>query len=130
MGLVFKIRFLRRLVCSMKWLKEGINLILLFIVQYLRGLCKTGNTDRAVRFLRPMESRGSEPNIVAYNTILDCLCKKGLLKEALDLFSEVKVKGIRPNIITYSCLIRGMCNSGQQEEATRLLNEMVDNNIS
>nr|KJB61758.1 hypothetical protein B456_009G378300 [Gossypium raimondii] len=75
----------------------------------LKGLCKTGNTGRAVRFLRLMESRGYEPNIVAYNTILDCLCKNGLLKEALDLFSEVKVKGIRPDIFTYTCLIHGMC---------------------
>ncbi|PPR87963.1 hypothetical protein GOBAR_AA32732 [Gossypium barbadense] len=57
----------------------------------LKGLCKTGNTGRAVRFLRLMESRGFEPNIVAYSTILDCLFKKGLLKEALDLFSEGKI---------------------------------------
>ncbi|KAK8358765.1 hypothetical protein V6Z12_A04G045500 [Gossypium hirsutum] len=62
----------------------------------------TGNTGRAVRFLRLMESRGYEPDI------------NGLLQEALNLLSEMKVKGIRPN----------------QEEATRLLNETVDNNIS
>ncbi|KHG22904.1 hypothetical protein F383_29207 [Gossypium arboreum] len=69
----------------------------------LKGLCKSGNTDRAVGFLRLMEGRGFEPNIV---------------------------KGIKPNIITYSCLIHGMCDSGQQEKATTLLNEMLDNNIS
>ncbi|KHG06851.1 hypothetical protein F383_33768 [Gossypium arboreum] len=67
----------------------------------LKGLCKSGNTDRAVGFLRLMEGRGFEPNIVAYSTILDCFC-----------------------------LIHGMCDSGQQEKATTLLNEMLDNNIS
>ncbi|TYJ18780.1 hypothetical protein E1A91_A09G146400v1 [Gossypium mustelinum] len=82
-----------------KILKLGVILVLTI----LKGLCKSGNTDRAVGFLRLMEGRGFEPNIVAYSTILDC---------------------IKPNIITYSCLIHGMCDLGQQEEATRLLNEM------
>ncbi|KAB2066213.1 hypothetical protein ES319_A09G144200v1 [Gossypium barbadense] len=74
-----------------KILKLGVILVLTI----LKGLCKSGNTDRAVGFLRLMEGRGFEPNIVAYSTILDCFC-----------------------------LIHGMCDLGQQEEATRLLNEM------
>ena len=55
--------------------EKGYQLNLIVYSTILNGLCKTGsgNTDRAVRFLRMMEERGFEPNIVAYSTILDCL---------------------------------------------------------
>ncbi|MBA0646229.1 hypothetical protein Goklo_014208 [Gossypium klotzschianum] len=59
-----------------------------------------------------MEERGFEPNIVAYNTVIDCLRNKGSLNEALNLFSHVTVKGVRPNIVTYNrYLLNGFLNN-------------------
>ncbi|PPD79874.1 hypothetical protein GOBAR_DD23195 [Gossypium barbadense] len=95
----------------------------------LDGVCKTGNTDGAIRYLRMMEERGFEPDVVAYSTVLNCLCKKGLLKEAHDLFFEMIKQGIKPNVVTYSILIDALCKQGMISKAEDIVGIMTKQGI-
>nr|XP_017224816.1 PREDICTED: putative pentatricopeptide repeat-containing protein At1g12700, mitochondrial [Daucus carota subsp. sativus] len=49
------------------------------------GLCKIGNTSRAMRLLRYMEKKGCMPSLVTYTTIIDSLSKDRLVDDALGL---------------------------------------------
>ncbi|KAL6200417.1 hypothetical protein ACLB2K_030198 [Fragaria x ananassa] len=68
----------------------------------IKGLCRMGDNNEAIQFLRKMEERGCQPNVVSYNTIIDSLCKKTLVVDAMNLFSEMISKGIAPNVATWS----------------------------
>ncbi|XVE84521.1 hypothetical protein DITRI_Ditri17bG0020400 [Diplodiscus trichospermus] len=96
----------------------------------LNGLCKTRDIDRAIKLFRMMEERGLQPNIVAYNTLIDCLCKDKRLTEVFDLFSKEKDKGLSPTTTTYNCLIHAMCILGKEMDAKKFLDEMLASNVS
>ncbi|KAL2941225.1 hypothetical protein RDABS01_029575 [Bienertia sinuspersici] len=113
-----------------KVVKLGLNPDIYTYGTMFKGLCRTRNHTGALKLLRKMESYGHcMPNVVIYNTIIDCLCKDNLLAKALNLFSEMKTKGIPPDVVTYTTLIRGMYILGQQRDAHQMLTEMLDNNI-
>ncbi|KAF5940734.1 hypothetical protein HYC85_021901 [Camellia sinensis] len=96
----------------------------------VNGLCRTGNTIRAVSLLRIMEKGSCKPDTVVYNTIIDSLCKDRMVDDATKLFSKMDEKGIFPDVVTYTSLIHGLCNFGQRKEATEMLREMLDSGIA
>ncbi|KAJ0478474.1 putative tetratricopeptide-like helical domain superfamily [Helianthus annuus] len=97
----------------------------------IKGLCKFGNNDIAIRLLRLMDERCCKPNVVAYNTVIDSLCKDKMIEDAFNLFNEmVFAKGIQPDVITYTSLIHGLCNLCRWDEVSKLLKEMEDLRIS
>ncbi|GMP85156.1 hypothetical protein CsSME_00038429 [Camellia sinensis var. sinensis] len=61
----------------------------------VNGLCRTGNTIRAVSLLRIMEAGSCKPNTVVYNTVIDSLCKDRMVDDAMKLFSKMNEQGIR-----------------------------------
>ncbi|XP_022714554.1 putative pentatricopeptide repeat-containing protein At1g12700, mitochondrial [Durio zibethinus] len=77
-----------------------------------------------------MEKKGFQPDVIAYNIVLDSFCKDRLPTEALMLFSEMRGRGIQTDFITYNSLIHGMCNLGQLKEVARLMVQMVATNIT
>ncbi|GMP85246.1 hypothetical protein CsSME_00038482 [Camellia sinensis var. sinensis] len=76
----------------------------------INGLCRTGNTIRAVSLLRIMEEGSCKPNTAVYTTIIDSLCKDRMVDDALKLFSKMDEKVIFPNVVTYTSSIHGLCN--------------------
>nr|XP_027076764.1 putative pentatricopeptide repeat-containing protein At1g12700, mitochondrial [Coffea arabica]XP_027076765.1 putative pentatricopeptide repeat-containing protein At1g12700, mitochondrial [Coffea arabica]XP_027076766.1 putative pentatricopeptide repeat-containing protein At1g12700, mitochondrial [Coffea arabica]XP_027076767.1 putative pentatricopeptide repeat-containing protein At1g12700, mitochondrial [Coffea arabica]XP_027076768.1 putative pentatricopeptide repeat-containing protein At1g127 len=95
------------------------------------GLCKAGNTQTAIEFLRAMEKRGSpcKPTAIIYNTVIDSLCKDKMVDEALALLQEMIEKDIPPNVVTYNCLIHGLCNLSRWKDVDKLFAEMKVHNI-
>ncbi|XP_028114898.1 pentatricopeptide repeat-containing protein At1g63400-like [Camellia sinensis] len=96
----------------------------------VNGLCRTGNTFRAVSLLRIMEEGSYEPNTVVYTMIIDNLCKDRMVDDAFKLFSTMDEKGIFPNVVTYTSLIHGLCNFGRWKEAAEMFKGMLDSGIA
>ncbi|KAF9617480.1 hypothetical protein IFM89_036441, partial [Coptis chinensis] len=51
-----------------------------------------------------MHFRGSEPNHVVYDALIDGFCKVGKLDEAQEVFAKMSECGYIPNVFTYSSL--------------------------
>jgi len=82
-------------------------------IKLINGVCKIGETRAAIQLLRKIDGTLTEPDVVMYNTIIDCLCKHKLVPEACDLFSEMSVKGVSADVVTYNTLIYGFCIVGK-----------------
>ncbi|EEF40500.1 pentatricopeptide repeat-containing protein, putative [Ricinus communis] len=83
----------------------------------------------------------TQPEINAFNLLLDALCKCSLVEDAETIFKRVKNKndrmdecskllghminsGCLPDVSTYKELMEGMCLAGKIDEAYRVLQEM------
>ncbi|XP_074287393.1 uncharacterized protein LOC141612496 isoform X2 [Silene latifolia] len=112
--------------------KLGIQPSIVTYGTMVKGLCRTGDNERALHLLRQMNSdpEGCKPNLIIYTTLIDSLCKHKLVTEALKLFSIMKTEGIKPDVFTYTSLIRGMLNLGRKGEASEMLGEMVQSNAA
>jgi pentatricopeptide repeat protein len=82
--------------------------------------------SRTQRFLSIM----SHPDLVTYNTVLDCFANNGKSQEALDLFETMKKhenKALRPDIVSYNSLLNALARAEVPiEEVEKVLHEMED----
>ncbi|KAI8566382.1 hypothetical protein RHMOL_Rhmol02G0036300 [Rhododendron molle] len=95
----------------------------------IKGLCKVGSIEMAVRLLRSMQKRRYRPTVEIYSTIINNLCKDRNVDDALRVLSEMREWDVMPNVFTYNSLIHGLCNAGRWKDATRMLGEMTGQNI-
>ena len=72
-----------------------------------------------------MISKGHEPNVVTYNTLIDGLCKEGKIDKAVDILHDMISKGHEPNVVTYNILINGLCKKGEIDKAVDILHDMI-----
>lgn len=66
----------------------------------------------------------TQPEINAFNFLLDALCKCGLVKEAEALVRKMKFK-VKPDANTYNVLFFGCCRVRDPTKAMRLMEEMI-----
>jgi pentatricopeptide repeat domain-containing protein 1 len=81
----------------------------------ISGLCKIGETEKAIELLRQAQIDGGYIDFYVksfYNAIIFRLCKDRLVNQAYDLYSEIIVKKITPCVVTYHNLIYGYCTEG------------------
>jgi pentatricopeptide repeat domain-containing protein 1 len=93
----------------------------------IEGLCKIGETEKAIELLRQVKIVGGYSNFYVrsfYNNIIFRLCKDRLVNQAYDLYSEMIVKKIMPGAITYHNLIYGYCIVGQFKQAIALFRKL------
>ncbi|EEF39245.1 pentatricopeptide repeat-containing protein, putative [Ricinus communis] len=91
-----------------------------------------------MRLFHDMKSKGIEPNVFTYSSLMDGLCKDGCSSQALELLKMMKNKRHKPNLITYNTLINGLygkiinglCENSKLQEAANFLDEMVLAGIS
>ncbi|XP_065866725.1 pentatricopeptide repeat-containing protein At2g13420, mitochondrial-like [Euphorbia lathyris] len=79
------------------------------------GWCKIGRIDMAERFLKEMDERGIEANVVTYNVLLNGICRRASLHPegrfertinlAENVFEEMRQRGIEADITSYSILL-------------------------
>lgn len=67
----------------------------------------------------------TQPEINAFNLLLDALCKCSLVEEAEHLFKRVK-KRIKPDANTYNILFFGWCRVHDPKRGMNVLEEMID----
>ena len=69
--------------------------------------------EKAPDFLCEMISKGHDPHVVTYKTLLDGLCKNSEIEKAMNFLHDMKFKGLEPNVMTYYTLIDGICKKSQ-----------------
>ncbi|TVU47988.1 hypothetical protein EJB05_07606, partial [Eragrostis curvula] len=82
------------------------------------------SADDAEAFVAEMRELGVEPDLVTYNSLIDCHCKNRGVDKAYELLDEMRKKDISPDVITYTSLIGGLGLIGQPDKAKGLLKEM------
>jgi pentatricopeptide repeat protein len=82
------------------------------------------SAEDAEAFVAEMRELGVEPDLVTYNSLIDCHCKNRDVDKAYKLLDEMREKGISPDVITYTSLIGGLGLIGQPDKARGLLKEM------
>ncbi|EEE58555.1 hypothetical protein OsJ_09859 [Oryza sativa Japonica Group] len=82
------------------------------------------SAEDAEAFVAEMRELGVEPDLVTYNSLIDCHCKNRGVENAYKLLDEMREKDISPDVITYTSLIGGLGLIGQPDKAKHLLKEM------
>ncbi|KEP60828.1 UNVERIFIED_CONTAM: pentatricopeptide repeat domain-containing protein [Hammondia hammondi] len=98
----------------------------------LRHLGRTGKVKACWTVWSKLKnSRGLQPNAVAYGCMYDALVSNGRVVEALELFEEMKREGqVPPNTIMYSTIIKGFAQSKQLDRALKMYAEMQQNGVA
>ncbi|GAB4855457.1 hypothetical protein Ancab_024075 [Ancistrocladus abbreviatus] len=71
------------------------------------GYCLQGRVEES-KLIDVMVSKGHEPNVVSYNTLISGFCKIHQVNVSMNLFQEVSPKGFKPNIVTCNTVIQGL----------------------
>ncbi|CAN0890717.1 Pentatricopeptide repeat-containing protein At2g13420, mitochondrial [Linum grandiflorum] len=104
------------------------------------GWCKLGRFDMAERFLREMDERGIEPNVVTYNVWLNGICRRARLQPefkfdktivlAEKVFDEMRQRGIEPDVTSFSIVLHVYSRAHKPELTMDKLKLMKEKGIS
>lgn len=85
-----------------------------------------GNCEKVQELVNSMRSRGCEPDLVTFNTLINARTKAGYMGNgsAIRLLREVKNAGLRPDIITYNTLISSCAAGGSALEGEEVFKDM------
>ncbi|XP_058084417.1 pentatricopeptide repeat-containing protein At3g18110, chloroplastic isoform X2 [Magnolia sinica] len=91
---------------------------------------RSGKFSKVQELLGLMRSRGCEPDLVSFNTMINARAKSACMPpgSALELLHEVRRSGLRPDIITYNTLISACSRGSNSEEAMKVYNDMEARN--
>lgn len=98
----------------------------------MKGYMKEGRVADTVRMLEAMrcqEDSGSQPDHVAYTTVISVLVKAGSMDRARQVLAEMSRIGVPANRVTYNILLKGYCQQLQIDKAKELMREM-SNDVS
>lgn len=89
---------------------------------------RSGNFARVQELLDLMKSKGVEPDLVSFNTLINARAKSGKMRpgSALELLNEVRQSGLRPDSITYNTLISACSHYSNLEDAVRVFSNMKE----
>ncbi|KAL5217677.1 hypothetical protein ABZP36_018361 [Zizania latifolia] len=82
------------------------------------------SVEDAEAFVAEMRELGVEPDLVTYNSLINCHCKNRGVEKAYKLLDEMRKKDISPDVFTYTSLVGGLGLIGQPDKAKDLLKEM------
>ncbi|CAH8295359.1 unnamed protein product [Eruca vesicaria subsp. sativa] len=94
---------------------------------FVRG---TSNVDAVELWRSMIIGFELQPNVVAFNTLVQGLCSHGDMKKAMSVFSHMEENGCSPNIRTYGSLINGFAKRGSLEGAVDTWNKMLTSGCS
>ena len=101
----------------------------------IKGFGRAKMFQKALRIYQEMlKSEDIRPNLIAYNSMLDCCVQCNQFDKLKDIFEDlVRESGrvgeyevIEPDLISYSTLIKGLSKSGQMEKVIELYEEMKE----
>lgn len=55
----------------------------------IRGLCHSGDMERAVKFMGRMEEHGIRPGVQTYNVVIRYFCDAGEREKGLSMFEKM-----------------------------------------
>ncbi|CAA3002928.1 Hypothetical predicted protein [Olea europaea subsp. europaea] len=82
---------------------------LVYYNTFIKGFCRKGLVEDAIKTFSEVTSRGIQPCIVTYNTFIAGFSARGLFTEANEVISFMIQHNFRPNELTYNTIIDGYC---------------------
>eukprot|EP00747_Dinoflagellata_sp_TGD_P118012 gnl/TRDRNA2_/TRDRNA2_172723_c1_seq1.p1 gnl/TRDRNA2_/TRDRNA2_172723_c1~~gnl/TRDRNA2_/TRDRNA2_172723_c1_seq1.p1 ORF type:complete len:1016 (+),score=262.65 gnl/TRDRNA2_/TRDRNA2_172723_c1_seq1:94-3141(+) len=95
----------------------------------IRAAGRDRDADRAFAVLQRLKGSGVQPDIPAYNCVLDVCVVVGELQRARGLLQEMRTVGSL-DVVTYNTLLKGHCMKGDLRGAKSVLSEMEAENIA
>lgn len=90
----------------------------------LKGFTRERNFDKALEMFNIMKSNPQiKPNIITYNSLLDCAVQSGQFKNMHEIFMEIMKYSdseCSADIITFSTYLKGLCRAKEIEKAYQL----------
>ncbi|PSS21631.1 Pentatricopeptide repeat-containing protein [Actinidia chinensis var. chinensis] len=99
-------------------------------IMLIKGLCETGNVDRAIRLLPSAYYSGTSCSTAMYNTIMLGLSESGKVNDLLVVLSRMLVEGCTLDGETYCTLIESMIAVGRTEDCIVFFNLMASEGLS
>ena len=102
----------------------------------IKAYTKQKDINKVIEIFNTMkQSQNSKPNIITYNSIIDCCIKCDKFKLAYEYFQEMlydinntSETSIRPDIVTFSTLIKGEINNKCFGNARKLMQKLLEYN--
>ncbi|KAF6168905.1 hypothetical protein GIB67_038402 [Kingdonia uniflora] len=87
---------------------------------------RNGRFTKVQELLDLMRTRGCEPDLVSFNTLINARSKSGSMVPglAMELLNEVRRSGLRPDIITYNTLLSACSRGSDFEEAVKIYDDL------
>lgn len=98
--------------------EEGVTFMIL-----IKGLCKAGRVDEAVKLLGQMRNL-CKPDVFAYTAMVRVLVSEGNLDGCLMVWEEMRGDKVEPDVMAYATLVMGLCKGNRVEKGYELFNEM------
>ncbi|XXG73188.1 hypothetical protein AAC387_Pa07g2148 [Persea americana] len=110
--------------------EEGVGDVVQVYNAMMGVYARNGRFSKVQELLSVMRSRGCEPDLVSFNTLINARAKSGSMTpgSALQLLHEVRRSGLRPDIITYNTLISACSHGSDLEEAVTVYDDLKKNN--
>ena len=86
----------------------------------LKGYTKQRNMQKALDCFQRMIDNKIKPNIISYNSLLECAIQSKDYKKAEELYKELEIDK-QADIITYSCYMKGLLKQRRIQETMDLL---------
>ncbi|GFY94330.1 hypothetical protein Acr_09g0007760 [Actinidia rufa] len=99
-------------------------------IMLIKGLCETGNVDRAIRLLPSAYYSGTSCSTAMYNTIMLGLSESGKVNDLLVVLSRMLTEGCTLDGETYCTLIESMIAVGRTEDCIVFFNLMAGEGLS
>lgn len=96
----------------------------------MNSMCISYGVERALLFLKELESVGFSPDEVTYGILIGWSCHEGKMKNALRYLFVMLSKRFVPHLCTYNALISGLFKVGMLEHAREILDEMIDRGMA
>ncbi|KAJ3260636.1 hypothetical protein HK103_000246 [Boothiomyces macroporosus] len=97
------------------------NLAMITELIHVNALAK--NQENAVKAFEAIEQNGMEPDIVAYNHLLNAHASVNDTKKTFEVYDLIKAKS-EPDLVTYSTLIKLLVNTKQLHKAFEVYEAM------
>ena len=102
----------------------------------IKAYTKQKDINKVIEIFKTMkQSQNSKPNIITYNSIIDCCIKCDKFNLAYEYFQEMlfdinntSETSIRPDIVTFSTLIKGEINNKCFGNARKLMQKLLEYN--
>ena len=102
----------------------------------IKAYSKQKDINKVIEIFNTMkQSQNSKPNIITYNSIIDCCIKCDKFNLAYEYFQEMlfdinntSENSIRPDIVTFSTLIKGEINNKCFGNARKLMQKLLEYN--
>ena len=120
--------------------REGVEMNTILYSTLIKAYSKTKNLNKVIEILNTMKrSKNSKPNIITYNSVIDCCIKCNDFNLAYKYYNyliDINKNNvntnfnndsiIKPDIVTFSTLIKGEIHNGNFDKAKALMNKMFE----